>query len=58
MKEDKQNKNHALRPQPVEGKVFKVNERGVIFVEYIVSGVTLRTSFLPVDFGSKVRVLK
>ena len=58
MKEDKQNKNHALRPQPVEGKVFKVNERGVIFVEYIVSGVTLRTSFLPVDFGHKVRLVK
>ena len=58
MKEDKQNKNHALRPQPVEGKVFKINERGVIFVEYIVSGVTLRTSFLPVDFGHKVRLVK
>ena len=58
MKDDKQNKNHALRPQPVEGKVFKVNERGVIFVEYIVSGVTLRTAFLPHDFGSKVRVIK
>ena len=28
MKEDKQNKNHALRPQPVEGEVFKINERG------------------------------
>ena len=58
MKEDKQNKDHALRPQPVEGKVFMVNDRGVIFVEYEVSGVMLRTSFLPHDFGSKVRVLK
>lgn len=58
MTEDKQNKNHALRPQPVEGEVFKINERGVIFVEYIVSGVNLRVAFLPVDFGSKVRLVK
>lgn len=58
MKDDKQNKDHALRPQPVEGKVFMVKDRGVIFVEYEVSGVKLRTSFLPHDFGSKVRVLK
>lgn len=58
MKEDKQNKNHALRPQPVEGKVFKVNDRGVIFVEYEVSGVKLRTTFLPVDIGHKVRLVK
>lgn len=58
MKDDKQNKNHALRPQPVEGEVFKVNERGVIFVEYIVSGVPLRIAFLPHDFGSKVSVIK
>ena len=58
MKDDKQNKNHALRPQPVEGKVFMVNDRGVIFVEYEVSGVKLRTTFLPVDIGHKVRLVK
>ena len=34
MKEDKQNKDYAKRPQPVEGKVFMVNDRGIIFVEY------------------------
>ena len=58
MKEDKQNKDYAKRPQPVEGKVFMVNDRGVIFVEYEVSGVMLRTTFLPVDIGHKVRLVK
>lgn len=58
MKEDEQNKDYAKRPQPVEGTVFMVNERGVIFVEYEVSGVKLRTAFLPVDFGHKVRLVK
>ena len=58
MKEDKQNKDYAKRPQPVEGKVFMVNDIGVIFVEYEVSGVKLRTTFLPVDIGHKVRLLK
>ena len=58
MKEDKQNKDYAKRPQPVEGKVFMVNDRGVIFVEYEVSGVMLPTTFLPVDIGHKVRLVK
>ena len=58
MKEDKQNKDYAKRPQPVEGKVFMVNDRGIIFVEYEVSGVMLRTTFLPVDIGHKVRLVK
>lgn len=58
MKDDKQNKDHALRPQPVEGKVFKVNDRGVFFVEYEAGGVLMRTTFLPVDIGKKVRLIK
>lgn len=58
MKEDKQNKNYALRPQPVAGRVFKVNENGVIFVEYIVRGVTLRMGFLLFDIGRKLKILK
>ena len=58
MKDDKQNKDYAKRPQPVEDKVFMVNGRGVIFVEYEVSGVMLRTTFLPVDIGHKVRLVK
>lgn len=58
MKEDKQNKDYAKRPQPVEGKVFMVNDRGVIFVEYEAGGVLMRTTFLPVDIGKKARLIK
>ena len=61
MPEDKYNKQSrrcACRNDPVEGKVFMVNGKGVIFVEYVVGDVTLRISFLPFDIGRKVKILE
>lgn len=43
---------------PVEGRVFKVNQQGVFFVEYMVHGVTLRESFQLCDIGRKVQILE
>lgn len=44
--------------KPVVGRVFKVNRRGVVFVEYEVNGVTLRESFLLVDIGKTVKIME
>lgn len=43
--------------EPVEGRVFKVNQRGVIFVAYMVHGVALRESFQLCDIGQRLQVL-
>lgn len=43
---------------PVAGRVFKVNRSGVIFVEYVVNGVTLRETFLPGDIGETVKIIE
>lgn len=43
---------------PVTGRVFMVNRYGVIFVEYVVNGVTLRETFQPGDIGKKVKIIE
>jgi hypothetical protein len=61
MPEDKYNKQSrrcACRNDPVEGKVFMINGKGVVFVEYVVHGVTLRIGFLLSDIGRKLKVIK
>lgn len=61
MPEDKYtkgNKRCTVRNEPVEGKVFMVNGKGVIFVEYLVNGVALRISFLLSDIGRNLKILK
>ena len=61
MPEDKYNRNSrkcASSNEPVEGKVFMVNGKGVIFVEYLVNGVALRISFLLSDIGRNLKILK
>lgn len=61
MADDKYNKGkkgRTTRNEPVEGRVFMVNGKGVIFVEYVVGDVTLRISFLPFDIGRKVKIIK
>ena len=61
MPEDKYNKKSrrcACRNDPVEGKVFMINGKGVMFVEYVVGDMTLRISFLPFDIGRKVKILE
>ena len=60
MPEDKYNRNSrrcSSCNEPVEGKVFMVNGKGVIFVEYVVGDVTLRISFLPFDIGRKLKII-
>lgn len=44
-------------PPPVAGRVFMVNRQGVIFVEYVVNGVTLRETFRPEDIGKRLQIL-
>lgn len=61
MPEDKYNRNSrrcSSCNEPVEGKVFMVNGKGVIFVEYVVHGVALRISFLISDIGRKLKIIK
>jgi hypothetical protein len=45
-------------PPPAVGRVFMVNRYGVIFVEYVVNGVTLRETFQPGDIGKKVKIME
>ena len=59
--EDKYNRNSrrcSSSNEPVEGKVFMVNGKGVIFVEHLVKGVALRISFLLSDIGRNLKILK
>lgn len=61
MPEDKYNKQSrrcACRNDPVEGKVFMINGKGVVFVEYVVGDVTLRIGFLLRDLGRKFKIIK
>lgn len=61
MPDDKYNRNSrrcSSCNEPVEGKVFMVNGKGVIFVEYVVGDVTLRISLLPFDIGRKLKIIK
>lgn len=61
MPEDKYNRNSrrcSSSNEPVEGKVFMVNGKGVIFVEYVVGDVTLRISFPISDIGRKLKIIK
>ena len=51
-------KDKETKPVYVVGRVYKVNRNGVIHVEFPVSGVTMRESFTPFDFGKKVRAVK
>lgn len=60
MPEDKYNRNsRKCSPcnEPVEGKVFMVNGKGVMFVEYVVHGVALRIGFLPFDIGRNLKII-